>query len=243
VPEYTRPIPLDEALAAIDSPSAVAGRKVRAQKWAKELEGDARGSMFQRAGQNEIHGIYEPFRTYNRLYGTELDAAEREAGRRADAIVLRECEIVLRAQDVAQIYADPDRAEAERVWQKYARGVGAIAWAQGNKEADFIRRWSDLIAARRDAESFDDAAAVRSIDARLLRLVGIPHPVLPEAAWDAADELGLAERQDEYDRLEKKYPGTRPGTGTSSTNGIAKVRTRRETRPPHSSPSGRAPDA
>jgi hypothetical protein len=224
VPEFRQVPPLDEALAALDTPEAVADRRKRAQKWAEQLEGRARGQMFMYASPAEMDSIHQPFRT--NFYGTQTDTwretAERAAGRAADAVVLKQCEIQLRARDLAEVYNDPDRQEAERVWGSYAKGVGAIAWAQGDRETAFIAKWRDLIAARRDAEQYDDAGAVRSIDARLLRLVGIPHPVLPGAAWDAADILPAAERAEEYARLEQKY-----GPRNPSTNGAGKIRSTR----------------
>jgi hypothetical protein len=225
----TTPTTPDEALAAVDSPEAVADRRKRAKKWAEELEGRDRGYMFALAGGEAINSIYAPLKTQNRLYGDDLAKAEREAGRIADQVVLTQCEIALRAADIQAVTADPEREAAQKVWSEYANGVAAIAWAQGDREADFIRRWRDLIAARRDAEEYDDAATVRAIDARLLRLVGIAHPQLPAAAWDAADQLSESERQAEYDRLEAKYGPRSPDTNGASTK--TSRRPRLNTRP------------
>jgi hypothetical protein len=88
-----------------------------------------------------------------------------------------------------------------------------VARLQGNKEHDFISKWRELIAARNDAIEYGDSTL--AIEARLERLVGIPYPVVPEAAWNAADTLPTSERQNEYDRLERKY-GARPGTPTDT---------------------------
>ena len=141
--------------------------------------------------------------------------------------MVRQLKIYLRAADVRAIYADPDRMEQERVWAAYARGIGAIAWRQGNKETEFVRRWRDLIAARTDAEEYDDEAAVRAIEGRLDRMTApVMFPQYPAAAWEAADTPPEANRQVEYDRLEAKYGSRHP-----STNGTAnKIRGRRQTR-------------
>ena len=74
------------------------------------------------------------------------------------------------------------------MWATYARGIGAIAWRQGNKETEFVRRWRDLIAARTDAEEYDDEAAVHAIEGRLDRMTTpLMSPQYPAAAWEAAD--------------------------------------------------------
>ena len=115
--ETSRIVPLGEALAAVDSPAAVADRRKRAQKWAEELEGRARGRMFEYASLGEMNSIREPFRTPfagAHLHGKALEDAERKAARAADAVVLKQCEIQLRARDIQAVYNDPDRMEAER---------------------------------------------------------------------------------------------------------------------------------
>ena len=223
-----RIVPLAEALVQLDSPAAVADRRKRAQKWAEELEGDARGQMFMVAGWEAIERIRAPFRTQDRLYGGALAAAEHEAGRIADTVVFEQCMIALRAQDVGAIYAEPERMSQERVWAAYTHAVGAMAWAQGNKEAEFTRRWRELIAARNDAEAYDDAAGIRSIEARLDKLTApVKYPQYPQAGWEAADVLSPTARDQEYLRLEAKY-----GPRNPSSNGIGKTpRGRRQTRP------------
>jgi hypothetical protein len=232
VRETIRIVPLDEALAGVDSPAAVADRRKRAQKWAEKLEGRARGRMFEYASLGEMNSIREPFRTPfagPHLHGKALEDAERKAGRAADAVVLKQCEIQLRARDIQAVYNDPDRMEAERVWLAYAGQVSAVAWAQGDKEPRFTATFRDLIAARNDAEASGDAAGVRAVEARLNRLTGVPYPQLPEAAWDVADLLPEADRLIEMERLEKKY-GRNP-----SANGAGDVpktsRRRLTTRP------------
>jgi hypothetical protein len=72
-----------------------------------------------------------------------------------------------------------------------------------------------MVAARQDAESFGDSTA--AIDDRLLRLVGVPYPTLPEAAWNAADTLPAPERQAEVDRLTAKYGPREPATTDTPT--------------------------
>ena len=47
-------IPIDEALAALDTSVAVAGRKKRAKKMAEQLVGEARNAMIQSADRDEI---------------------------------------------------------------------------------------------------------------------------------------------------------------------------------------------
>ena len=64
-----------------------------------------------------------------------LRAAEVEAGRGVDRLVLEECMVHLRAEDMRAIYFDPDRLEAERIWAAYANQVTRIAFTQGNEES------------------------------------------------------------------------------------------------------------
>jgi hypothetical protein len=182
--------------------------------------------MFLLAGWEALAEIKAPFRSSIPFQDADLKAVEREAGRIADAVVVEQCVIQLRARDMADIYRDPERMSQERVWSAYERGVAAVAWAQGTKEAEFVAKWKRLIVSRLEAEEDDDDREVQRIDARLLTLVGIPHPTYPEAAWTAADSYLDADRQAEYDRLEAKY-----GPRNPSANGIgAKTRGRRETR-------------
>ncbi len=229
--EFSKVQPLEAALAAVDSPSAVADRRKRAQKWAEELEGRDRGVMFMYASPAEWASIREPFRTPHigtQLHGSSLADAERKAGRAADAVILNQCEIALRARDVAAVYADSDRLEDERVRALYNKSVTAAAWAQGNREAQFIARFAELIAARRDAEAFGDADGIRAAEARLNRLTGVPYPTLPEAAWAAADEIPtLADRQAEYERLELKYGPRNPDANDAGTKTSRKRMTTR----------------
>jgi hypothetical protein len=211
VPSNSEVVPLEQALAALDSPEALADQDRRAHKMAEGLEGDARAAVFRRAGAKEIDKIKEPFRRGHDLRGAELAAAERQAGGIADRVIFEQCRASIRAQDIAAIYADPDRVEAERVWNAYARGVSALAWAQGNGEPEFVARWRQLIAARADCEAVGDDGGVRAAEARLERL-GTPYPQLPAAAWEAADALPEQEREAEFSRLSSKYGPRHPDT-------------------------------
>ena len=243
--EYITPIPLDEALAAVDSPEAVADRKKRAKKWAEQLEGRARGEMIFQSGTVEVSRALEPIyrsgTSTSFAFGADPAArfpvqqsasadrsAEIEAGRNMDELVARQCEIYLRAEDVRAIYIDPDRYEDERIRQAYNSQVAAVAWSQGSKEASFVATFKELIAERRDAEAYGDNDGVRSAERRLERLTGVPWPQLPGAAWDAADTLPETERQAEYDRLTEKY-----GPRDAATNGAGTTsrRPRLSTRP------------
>jgi hypothetical protein len=248
---YPKPVPLDEALAGIHSPEAVAARKREAATLAKKLKaesGPGRRSIaldtYARyvfiAGTVAVDVALTPTRlpdvTYSssdtrpgvqhRIASLTRDA-EARADRNMEALVARQIEIDLEAQARSAVYNDPDRSEAERVWQPYANQVQAVAWRQGNKSDAFIKKWREQIDARNEAEEDGYDAAVRRIDARLLSLVGVPHPVLPGAAWEAADMVPASERQQEYDRLEAKY-----GPRNPKSNGAAKVGRRRlSTRP------------
>ena len=143
-----------------------------------------------------------------RLDTREQKDGERKAIENMDALVARQCEEQLRRLDEVAIHADPDRVEAQRIWIEYTNQVSAVAQRQGNNQQDsFIASFRDLISARADAEEYGDDT--RAIEARLGRLVGVPYPTLPGAAWAAADLMPVSERQAEYDRLEAKY-GPRP---------------------------------
>ena len=210
---HSAPIPLDEAIAQLDSPEAVADRRKRAARRAEALEGDARGRVIYAAGTVELGKALYPLQGLHLSpSNAEVRAAEVEAGRGVDRLVLEQCMIHLRAEDMAEIYRDPDRMEQERIWQAYQLQVNAAAFQQGNKGDAWVARWREMVAARQDAESFGDSTA--AIDDRLLRLVGVPYPQLPQAAWDTADLLPATERQLEYDRLTKKYG---PSTSAADT--------------------------
>ena len=203
---YAPPIPLDEALAAVDSPEATSDRRKRAREWAKRLEGLERGQMIGRASQTDYEKALAPH--YNPGFGLNWTEAQKqsasvECGHNFDELVANECEKVLRDQDIATVHNHPDRLEDSRIWNLYVRAFVQVARLQGNREHDFTRKWKELIAARNDALEYGDSPA--AIEARLERLVGIPYPVVPEAAWAAADTMPAAERQAELDRLARKY--------------------------------------
>jgi hypothetical protein len=242
VAEITKVIPLEEALKAVDSAEADADRTRRAQKWAEELKaesGPGRRSIaldpYARvvfdAGTSALSEALEPFRYERNRFPTPTESekrvAEQQVQRNVDALVVRQLKIYLRAADVREVYADPERMSHERVWNAYTRGVGAIAFTKGSGEAEFLRRWRDLLHARNDAEAYGDD--VRAIERRLDRLTApVTYPQYPAAAWDAADTLPEADRQAEYDRLEQKYG---PRNATTNGTAVTKFRNRRETRP------------
>lgn len=208
----TKLVPLEQALKELDSPEAVTDRRARAAKRAKELAGDARGRVIWQAGSIELNKALHPLQRglgWNPS-AAETRAAEVEAGHGVDKLVFEQCLIHLRAEDMRDIYADPDRMEAERIWNAYCHQVSAYAWQQGNQSDAWIARWQAMIADRAAAEQYGDPTG--AIDARLLRHVGVPYPQLPQAAWDTADVLPAAERENEYARLERKYGPRTPTT-------------------------------
>jgi hypothetical protein len=217
----TKLVPLDEAIQALDAPEAGADRKKRAKKLAEQLVGDARQAMIQTAERDEIKKACAPiYRAANtRDWNTSgprlsMREAEKEAGRNMDALVWRQCEEQLRREEEAAIRTEPDRQEESRIWNLYTRTVAQTARAQGNKEHDFVRNWRELVMARNDAVEFGDDTG--AIEGRLGRLVGVPYPVVPKAAWDAADLMPASERQAEVDRLTAKY-GEREQPVTTDT--------------------------
>ena len=119
--------------------------------------------------------------------GRERKAAEQQAQRNLEALILAELELRELASETQAVHNDPERVEYFRIWNAYARSVQSVAKTKGN-EAEFVRRFQDLMAERHDAEEYDDEAAVRSVEGRLLRLVGIPFPQLPDAAFEAAPD-------------------------------------------------------
>ena len=199
----TKLIPLDQAIAELDSPEAVADRKKRVREWAKRLAGDERTQMIYTASREEISAATAPLNAADFRWGQGTEREKKEANvqasRNMDALVARQCEQHLRRTDEADLYRDPDRLEEQRIWNAYLHQVSAYAWRQGNKSERWVAQWRELIADRQATEEYGDPTA--AIDARLLRHVGVPYPQLPQAAWDTADVLAAAERQAEYDRL------------------------------------------
>ena len=217
MPKYPRPIPLDAALAALDTPEAVADRKVRAQKRAEKLEGLDRSKVIHSAGRGELDRALSPLLRpgdvgsvnpgrYVPLDPAREAEAEVQTGRNVDALVARQCEIQLRAEDERAIYFDPDRAEADRIWNADVQPITVKVRLLMGDEADrFVAQFRDLVAERTQAEDTDDDDALRAAERKLQRLTGTAWPVLPAAAWDTADQLPATERKAEYARLTEKY--------------------------------------
>ncbi len=246
MPEITKVVPLDEALAALDSAEADADRTRRAEKWAEELKAqsgpgprsialDFYARVVHDVGRLAYDEALLPLRfgdSYSQPSESQRHRAEQEAQRNVDVLVVRQLKIYLRARDVQEIYADPDRMEQGRVWNAYLHQVDSICFTKGDKAPIFIARFLELVAARNDAEAYDDADGVRAAEARLDRLTApVTYPRLPQAAWEQADLLPEGVRQEELDRLRQKY-GDRPGTD-APTNGNGKTpRGRRRTMTP-----------
>jgi len=181
------------------------------------------------AGTFEMSKALAPLR-YGGQYATPSAAERRAAEAAADenvlAVVAKQEAIHARAEAVHALYNAPERRSDETIWNTYTRGVSAVAFTKGTKEADFVRKFRDLIAALLDAGDYDDDAAACSIEARLDKLTApVKYPVLPEAAWEAADTYPLADREAEYARLEAKYGARNAATNgkSPSTNGHATV--------------------
>jgi hypothetical protein len=229
----TTPIPLEQALAELDSPEAVADRKKRAKQMALKVEGDERNGIIRTARQGDLEQALAPIHVAAAARGfhtsgrpVSMPDAEREAGRNIDALMPRLCEEHLRRTDEAAIYRDPLRLRHQRVWNLYTSQVSQVAWRQGNKSDDWVRRWRQLVADRAAAEEYGDPTG--QIDASLKRHVGIDFPRFPEAAWAAVDTIpGEAERQAEMEALEQEYPGTRPASAGTPTTEAPKRRGRR----------------
>jgi hypothetical protein len=212
----TTPIPLEQALAELDSAEAVADRKRRAKELAKKLVGDERNAMIQTVGRDEIQKALAPVYLAAAARGfhtsgkpVSMPQAEMEAGRNIDALMPRLCEEHLRRTDEADLYRDPVRLRHQRAWNLYASQVSQVAWRQGNKSDEWVRRWRQLLADRAAAEEYGDPTG--QIDASLKRHIGIDYSRFPEAFWAAVDTIpGAAERQAEIEALEQAYPSTRP---------------------------------
>lgn len=200
----TRPIPLEQALAALDTPEAVADRRKRAQKLAAEMAAesgpgprsialDPYAAATFAAGSVEMQKALKPMRRFgpfDQPTESEKRAAAAEADRNVMALVARQIEVALRAADEREVREAPDRMAEAAIWRSYSTGVAAIAWSCGDKEPEFLRKWKALIAERNDAEEFGTDADVRSVDAKLLRFVGIPYPAATPAAPPATNGNG-----------------------------------------------------
>lgn len=236
-----RPKPIEDDLAVLHSPAATAERRKRCEKMRDELKAqsgpgrrsialDPLAMLLHRAGTVAMSRALDPpfhdIRTWST--GRERKAAEQQAQRNLEALILAELELRELASETQAVHNDPERVEYFRIWNAYARSVQSVARTKGN-EAEFVRRFQDLMAERHDAEEYDDEAAVRSVEGRLLRLVGIPFPQLPDAAFEAAQTLPAAERAEELARLEQKYAA--PTNATTNGTGTKTSRRRLTTRP------------
>lgn len=232
----------EERLAYLDTPEYDAKAEKEAETRAREIEADDLGfRMFTlRLSHQDIDkalwSVTRPdealnlsdTRPANQLRVADASQSAATQARRAiHALVVRECKVDIRARDMRQIECDPDLLEDHRIRQAYNAQVSAIAWAKGDGEARFVRKFNALIEERRDAEEYGDDAGVRSAERQLDRHTGVPYPLLPAAAWDAADLLPASDRQQELDRLEKKYGPRHP-----ASNGAAKTSRRRLTTRP-----------
>ena len=69
------------------------------------------------------------------------------------------------------------------------RDAAAMMAGDRRHEDEFGRKFNDLAAARRDAETEGDEDDVCKIEARLNRLTGVPYPRPPDCYWEAADTM------------------------------------------------------
>lgn len=213
----TAPIPLEQAIAELDSPEAIADRRKRAKQMALKVEGDARDDLINSASREALERAFSPRKRGNqweRPSESEKRSIERQVTENFDALVVKLAEEELRRRDERALYADPRRLREQRVWNSYTSQVSAMAWRQGNQSDEWVRCWRQLIADRAAASSYGDP--VGAIDARLRQHVGVDYPQMPQAAWAAVETIpGAAEREAELQALEELYPGTRPGTPTT----------------------------
>ena len=193
--------PIEDAISALDTPDAIAGRHQRAVDWAKRAVGDERAQLINRAGRPSLEQALAPRRAdpWTAAHRSEID---RLVTSNVDALVVQQCEQILRRMDEQALYEDPDRQEEQRIWSTYTSTVSRLAWSQGALGDDFVARWRKLMAERQLAEQFGESTT--DVDRRL-EAMGTPHPVLPDAAWETADALSEPERAAELDRLKSKY--------------------------------------
>ncbi len=225
-----RPKPLEDDLAVIHSPTGVAARLKRCKEIREGLDVDALNRIVYRAGIIEENKALDAAMHRDMWHPTEKEKREANAAacRNLDALILRQLEVSELAREAQAAYNHPDRMEYARISTAWAHQVDSIAFTHGNKVEAFVGRVRDLLRQRDDAEAIDDEDEVRRIEGRLDKLTGVPFPVLPDAAWIAADTLPEADRQPEYDRLTEKY-----GVRNAATNGngaVTKTRTIRKPR-------------
>jgi len=229
---FTPPTPPDAEIAALDDAEFLQlGREdakalqANAPAGRQNISNDPYVRHFWEAGTVAMSRALAPMR-FGDQRGEPTAAHLRAAQKQADAnvleVVAQEIAIRRRAAAVAAIHSAPERRSDDTIWGTYTHGVGAIAFTKGRGEADFVRKFRELIAALLDAD-VDDA---RSIESGLNRLTApVKYPVLPNAAWIAADSYPVPDdREAEYARLTELY-GPRAGTNGSAatTNGKAVV--------------------
>jgi hypothetical protein len=206
-------VPIEDEIARLDSPEAIADRRLRAKKVRENLPYDQYWQLVHRAGVVALGEALIPHKTLDHrgtLIRLELDKAtvEKQRKQNLDRLVERECEANLRHSEERAIYSDRDRQEEQRIWSAYLNYVSRIAWSQGNKSESWVAEWRKLIRQRNAAQEYDESTL--SIDGQLEKMVGVPFPKLPDAAWDTADCLSEGDREAEYKRLEKKYGPRKP---------------------------------
>jgi hypothetical protein len=193
--------PIEEELKALDSLQAKADRHRHAEKLS-----DTGEHLVDRL---ELAAALDPRRRLGPVStASEKAHAERQATSNVKALIVRQIEAQLRHADERAVYFHPDRQEEQRIWSAYLNQVSMVGWSQGNKSDAWVARWQKLIRQRNAAQEYDESTL--SIDGQLEKMVGVPYPKLPDAAWEAADCLSENEREAEYKRLEKKYGPRKP---------------------------------
>jgi hypothetical protein len=207
--------PLDEAKAELDTSEAVADRMRRAERILCDCDELERRRLELRFTQRQLGYIEQPLKTPWAMSATDpkwaasrdnwLAKAQSESKRRWREVALSQIADQLRIVDEQAIYNQPDRLEAQRIWDGYGRAVAAVAWAQGDRSETWLKRWRDLLERRSDLEAIGDERGVRAATAKLDRYTGVEYPRIPAASWSTADLLPEVDRQAEYARLEAKY--------------------------------------
>lgn len=234
-----RPPDSDDEVAAVRSPAGVAARRQLCEKLYEDhvaesgvgrqsIASDPLARIAARLPLGVLDKARAPmkFDRFGPITAVELGTAVEETNSRMRAAMIDELMLDELAREESAIRNHPDRMEYARIWNAYAAQVESIAFTKGNQSDAFVRRFQGLMSERSDAEAYADDDAIRSIEARLNRHTApVNFPVLPSAAWDAADLLPASDRQAELDRLEQKY-----GPRNAAANGSAKTRTLRKTR-------------
>jgi hypothetical protein len=197
--------PFEREKAALDTHDAIAKRDKRAEAHLDELPEYEVMKLNMRLtleDQAFVNAAGDPRNWPVVPSAKEQRAVDAEARRRWRQVAIKQIATELRLADEQALRNRPARLEAEKAWNEFTARVSALAWRQGNRESVFVANFVSLIAQRNDADDFEDQDAVRSIDARLFRLLGFP------------------------------YPATTPATNGTAANGTAtKTRSRRLTRP------------